>query len=135
MFCFKCGDFVYHPVFSQESERLECTDKLPWMAWKDHTVQRSFDAFQFLRSQDHGIVWRGLVATYPPLVPKEHVQATSLSMKRHALFDGLVQEKWLIQRPAALAFGASQRLRGEHKLCCGTRLSRLALLRSQRLTL
>lgn len=83
------------------------------MAWKDHTVQRSFDAFQFLRTQDHGVVWRGLVASYPPLVPREHVQATEVSMKRHGLFEGLVQENWLIQRPTAMSFASSQAIRGE----------------------
>ena len=112
IFCFKCGDFVFHPVFSQEADRIACAETLPLMAWKDHTVQRSFDAFQFLRTLDHGVVWRGLIASYPPTVPQEHIQATEVSMKRHALFEGFVQAKWLIQRPTALAFASSQAIRG-----------------------
>ena len=112
IFCFKCGDFVFHPVFSLEADRIACAETLPLMAWKDHTVQRSFDAFQFLRTLDHGVVWRGLIASYLSTVPQEHLQATEVSMKRHALFEGFVQAKWLIQRPTALAFASSQAIRG-----------------------
>lgn len=83
------------------------------MAWKEHTVQRSFDPFQFIRTQEHGIVWRGPIATYPPLVPKEHVRASKLSLRRQALFSGGIHEKWLVTKPAALAFSASQSLMRE----------------------
>lgn len=114
MFCFRCGDFVYHEVFEQEKERIDYEHKLKFMSWKHHVVQRSFDAFSFIRTQDHGIVWRGLVATYPPLVPKEHCRAAELSSRRQALFEGRVSESWLSKRPKALAFAAWQSQQGEH---------------------
>ena len=113
LFCFRCGDFVYHEVFEQEKERIDYTHKLKFMSWKEHVVQRSFDAFSFIRTQDHGIVWRGLVATYPPLVPKEHCIAAQLSSRRQALFEGNVFETWLSRRRNALAFAAWQNSQGK----------------------
>jgi hypothetical protein len=124
IFCFKCGDFVVHPIFEQEKMRLELSVKVPWMAWKEYTVQRSFDPFQFIRTQEHGIVWRGPIATYPPLVPKEHVRASQLSLRRQALFSGGIHEKWLVTRPTALAFSASQSLMSEWCTCNGCSLCR-----------
>jgi ubiquitin carboxyl-terminal hydrolase 22/27/51 len=113
LFCFKCGDFVSHPLFDQERERLELSEKIPLMSWKAHRIYRSFDAFQFLDTQDHGIVWRGLIATYPVLVPKEHILAAQLSIRRQAMFEGRVHESWIATRPVALEFCANQSLLGE----------------------
>jgi ubiquitin carboxyl-terminal hydrolase 22/27/51 len=114
LFCFRCGDFVYHEAFQQEKERVvDYSQQLPFMAWKEHPVQRSFDPFQYIKTQDHGIVWRGLVATYPALVPKEHFRATQLTSRRQALFEGRVHQKWLMTKPTALAFAATQSLLGQ----------------------
>ena len=110
VFCFSCGDTVYHEVFAQEKARIDCGRKLPSMAWKPHQLYRSFDPFQFIKTQDHGIVWQGLVATYPQLVPQEHIRATEAICRRQALFRGEVQEKCLTNCPAALTFAAVQSL-------------------------
>ena len=115
LLCFECGDCVYHEVFEQEKIRIACTRKVPHMAWKDHAVLRSFDPFQFLKTQDSGIIWRGLVATYPPMVPKEHFCAVQLAMRRHALFEGNVDEKWILPKSNALYFAASQHLKKEEE--------------------
>ncbi|MGK3735221.1 MAG: hypothetical protein ACI90V_002061 [Bacillariaceae sp.] len=115
LFCFECGDCVYHEVFEQEKIRIACTRKVPHMAWNDHAVLRSFDPFQFLKTQDSGIIWRGLVATYPPMVPKEHFCAAQLAMRRHALFEGKVDEKWILPKSNALYFAASQHLKKEEE--------------------
>jgi ubiquitin carboxyl-terminal hydrolase 22/27/51 len=113
LFCFRCGDFVYHEAFQQEKERIDYSQQLPYTAWKKHKVQRSFDPFQYIRTQDHGVVWRGLVATYPALVPKEHLRATQLTSRRQALFEGRVHQKWLMTKPTALTFAATQSLLGQ----------------------
>jgi hypothetical protein len=112
VFCFRCGDFCYHELFEQEKQRIDYTKQLAFMSWKEHTVQRSFDPFQFIKTQDHGIVWRGLIATYPPFVPSEHFRATQLTSRRQSLFEGRVKEKWLVTKPNALTFSASQCLLG-----------------------
>lgn len=88
IYCFKCGDFVSHPVFTQEKDRIYLTHELPWMCWKDHPLQRSFNAFRFMRIPDQGIVWRGMAATYPQLVPSEHLESAHLCRWRHSLFHG-----------------------------------------------
>ena len=88
MFCFKCGDFVCHEIFDQERERIDISRQLPWMGWHDHPVQRSFDSMQFVNTTEHGVVWRGLIASYPSLAPKEHVRVARLSMRRLSVFRG-----------------------------------------------
>ncbi|KAG7364428.1 ubiquitin carboxyl-terminal hydrolase [Nitzschia inconspicua] len=108
IFCFSCGDIVYHDVFEQEKIRIDCSKRLSYMGWKEHYVLRSFDAFQFLKTQDHGIVWRGLIATYPPNVPREHFFATQLVMRRQSLFEGNTEESWVSSRPKALSFTVKQ---------------------------
>ena len=99
-----------HPVFEQERLRMDLAERLPWMSWKDHPVFRSFDPFQFVKTRDHGIVWRGLVATYPPLVSRDHIRAAKLSMRRQALFAGLLNEPWMNEDLTAQRFCASQLL-------------------------
>ena len=111
IFCFDCGDYVYHEIFEHEKIRIACTKKFPFMSWKDSTVLRSFDPFQFIKTQDNGIIWRGLVATYPPMVPKEHFCAVELTLRRQALFEGKIDEKWILPKSNALYFAASQHIK------------------------
>jgi hypothetical protein len=40
---------------------------------------------QFLNTTEHGVVWRGMIASYPQLVPEELVHAGRLSMQRWML--------------------------------------------------
>lgn len=82
IYCFGCGDIAYHQVFDCERERIDLEHSLPNWAWPENTIQRSFDAFQFVSSQDHGIVWRGMVATYPTMVPSHHLAAAKLVLQR-----------------------------------------------------
>ena len=111
IFCSECGDCVYHEIFEQEKIRIACARKIPHMGWKEHAVLRSFDPFQFLKTPDSGIVWRGLVATYPPMVPKEHFCAAQLTLRRKALFEGSSHENWILPKSNALYFAASQHLK------------------------
>ena len=72
-----------------------------------------------MKTEDHGIVWRGLVATYPQLVPREHVKATEVTSRRQALFDGNAEESWMTSCSTSLRFAASQSLLDEsfrHKI-------------------
>ena len=111
IYCFQCGDFVYHPIFDQEKERIDLAECLPWQAWKEHAVQRSFDAIQFFRLQDQGLYWRGVNATYPPLVPLEHVQAARACLNRQRLFNGQVVDLPFLmaeQRPEVIRFATRQ---------------------------
>jgi ubiquitin carboxyl-terminal hydrolase 22/27/51 len=104
---------VYHKVFEQEKLRLDYARHLANLSWREHRVQRSFDPFQFMLTEDHGIVWRGPIATYPALVPNEHFSGTQLTSRRKAIFEGNVQENWLMTKPNATVLAASQRLLDE----------------------
>lgn len=97
---------MYHDVFDQEKERLDLVENLPSQAWKNHPVQRSFDALRFVHIQDEGVMWKGMVATYPPLVPPEHVLAARLCRRRQILFEGQVAELPLTASPNAKYFAA-----------------------------
>jgi hypothetical protein len=120
LFCFEYGDYVYHEVFEQEKIRIACAKQIPHMAWKEHAILRSFDPFQFVKTPDSGILWRGLVATYPPMVPKEHFCAAQLTLRRKALFEGNSHENWFLPKPNALYFASSQHLKADEekfKIC------------------
>jgi hypothetical protein len=108
IYCFKCGDFVYHKVFEQEKDRLDLMENLPWLAWKEHAVQRSFDALQFFRVQDQGVFWRGMKATYPLLVPAEHIRAAQLCRERQIVFQGQLDELPLLASRQSIDFTAIQ---------------------------
>jgi len=90
------------------------TERLPWLAWKEHTVKRSFNALQFFRVQDQGIFWRGMQATYPPLVPLHHVLAARSCRLRQIIFQGEMDELPLaLASPEAVRFTARQHAIGE----------------------
>ena len=77
-----CGDIAYHKVFDAERERIDLEQLLPHWAWPEDIIQQSFNTFQFVSSQDHGIVWRGMVATYPTMVPRHHLIAAKMVLQR-----------------------------------------------------
>ena len=85
VYCFGCADIVYHEIFDNERERIDLEKTLPSWSWPEQPIQRSFDAFQFVLSRDHGIVWRGMVATYPTVVPSHHIQAAKMVLQRYLL--------------------------------------------------
>lgn len=104
---------MFHKLFDQERERLDLETKIPWLAWSDHPLQRSFDPLQFVQVEEYGILWRGLMATYPPLVPQEHVDAARLCVLRQAVFEGRVLESdWLVMGRRALDFAINQNRTG-----------------------
>jgi hypothetical protein len=65
---------------------------------------------QFVKTTEHGVVWRGLIASYPSLVPKEHVRAARLSLRRLSLF----RMEW---GSKALEFAVYQNQKGAHLFC------------------
>ena len=104
---------MYNCLFDQERERLDLEAKIPWLAWNDHPLQRSFDPLQFAQVEEYGIVWRGLKATYPPLVPQEHVDAAKYCLLRQSVFEGrILDSQWPLMGRRALDFAISQ-----HKAC------------------
>ena len=43
IYCFKCGDFVYHPVLEREKERVAILHNAEWLGWeRNGTTRRSF---------------------------------------------------------------------------------------------
>jgi hypothetical protein len=114
VYCFKCGDFVYHPVFECERQRIDIATCLPWMAWGVHPVQRSFDALQFMRLQDQDLYWRGMMATYPPMVPEHHAQACRSSWYRYNILRGNVERLPLDMSNAARVFASRQAIKSKY---------------------
>lgn len=55
---------------------------------------------QFINTAEHGIIWRGLIASYPPLVPTELVRAARLSMRR------LLVNRGEFASPSSLSWGS-----------------------------
>jgi ubiquitin carboxyl-terminal hydrolase 22/27/51 len=99
-------------VFSNEKHRIDLTETLPWMAWPDHAIHRSFDALQFVHIPDVGIIWKGMKATYPILIAKDHFRATKLCRERFILFHGAVDQLPSHASPAAVEFTAQQQASG-----------------------
>ena len=85
---------------------------MPWLAWKEHPVQRSFDALQFVHVRDLGIFWKGMQATYPALVPFEHVRAARLCRERQIVFQGEIDELPLLASRQAIELTVRQHLAG-----------------------
>jgi hypothetical protein len=95
-------------VFEQEKDCLDLMENLPWLAWKEHVVQRSFDALQFFRVQDQGVFWRGMKTTYPLLVPAEHIRAAQLCSQRQIVFQGQLNELPLLASHQSIYLTAIQ---------------------------
>ena len=91
VYCFACGDFVQHELFDAEKERIDLSYHLPWLSWKEHPVQRSFDAYRFIHIPDQGIFWRGMYATYPSIVPDAHIRGARACRQRQILFHGEIE--------------------------------------------
>jgi hypothetical protein len=62
-------------------------------------------------------MWRGMYATYPPLVPPEHVLAARLCRQRQMLFEGEVSELPLTALPNAKHFAALSNQNGKRISC------------------
>lgn len=99
LYCFACADLIYHEAFDRERERIDLCAKLPWWAWQEHPLQRSFDAYQFthvpngsMSNPGGSMVWKGLIATYPALISPAFVRAARSTRWRQILFHGEIQE-------------------------------------------
>jgi hypothetical protein len=112
VYCFSCSDFVRHEIFDQERHRIDLTEMLPWMAWKEHPVQRSFEALQFLHIKDLGIFWTGMQARYPVLVPEHHMAASTLSVERQVVLRGEIDSLPHQASLPAIQVAARQHLAG-----------------------
>ena len=88
--------------------------KLPWMAWNDSKIQRSFDAFQFLHVADQGIFWKGMHAAYLTQAPAEHVRAARSSRWRQIVFHGEIEELSLSTSRYIVDFAGSQGRLGKY---------------------
>lgn len=75
-------------------------------------MQRSFDALQFVHIRDLGIFWRGMQATYPVLVPLEHIRAARLCRERQVVFQGEIDELPLLASRQAIEVTVRQHLAG-----------------------
>ena len=78
-------------MFDNERFRIDLHHYLPWLAWKEYPLQRSFDAFRFQQIPNQGIVWKGMFATYPAVVPPEHVRGARSCRWRQQLFHGDIE--------------------------------------------
>jgi len=76
-------------------------------------LTRSFDPLQFAQVEEYGIVWRGLKATYPPLVPQEHIDAARFCTQRQSVFEGhVLGNQWPLIGRQALDFAIHQNKTG-----------------------
>eukprot|EP00978_Attheya_sp_CCMP212_P017022 scaffold45125_cov60-Attheya_sp.AAC.2 len=90
-------------------ERVDICQNMPRFGWKEHALQRSFDPLHFVTHSDHGILWQGLVATYPPLVPPALVEAGRSSYKRLQMFRGQLDGKYSLSwGPQAMSLTLAQ---------------------------
>jgi len=108
IFCMACGDFIYHECFDQERERLFVEIHFPSLCWKETPILRGVDPSSFIFTPEHGVMWRGMMATYPNPVSTQIVHASRFAAKRLLMFRGLVGEKTIDWGPKALALAIYQ---------------------------
>lgn len=83
-----CGDLVYHECFDQERERIFLENNIPTLSWGETRIIRGIDPSSFVFTRENGVVWRGMMATYPTPVSGQLVEASRLAMNRMAIFRG-----------------------------------------------
>ena len=83
-----CGDIIYHECFDQERDRVFLEHNIPTLSWSETPIIRGFDPSSFFVTPEHGVVWRGMVATYPAPVCSQLVEASRLAIKRLSIFRG-----------------------------------------------
>ena len=78
---------------------------------------RGFSPLEFAYVEEYGIVWRGVKATYPALVPEEHTEAAKLCLQRQAVLAGQVLDTdWCLLGRRALDYMIDQRGRGKTEI-------------------
>lgn len=88
-----CGDNVYHECFDQERDRICLEYNIPSLCWKETPIIRGFDPSSFIFTPENGVIWRGMMATYPTPVSPRLIQAAQYGLKRLSIFSGNVGER------------------------------------------
>jgi hypothetical protein len=88
LFCMPCGKVIHHECFEQERERLFLEHNIPTLCWSETPIIRGIDPSSFCITPENGVVWRGMMATYPAPVASQLVEASRLAIKRSSIFRG-----------------------------------------------
>jgi hypothetical protein len=83
-----CGNVIHHECFDQERERLFLEHNIPTLCWSETPIIRGIDPSSFCITLKNGVVWRGMMATYPTPVSSQLVEASRLAIKRSSIFRG-----------------------------------------------
>ena len=110
LFCMGCGDVIRHECFDQERTRIFFEHNYPTLSWKGFNIIRGVDPSSFAITPKHGVVWQGLIATYPTPVRPELVQAAQYAAQRISIFRGDVDYKTTEFGPVATELYNYQRL-------------------------
>ncbi len=108
IFCMACGDFIYHECFDQERERLFVEIHYPSLCWEETPILRGVDPSSFIITPEHGVMWRGMMATYPNSVSTQIVHASRFAAKRLSMFRGLMGGRTIDWGQKALALSIYQ---------------------------
>lgn len=79
---------MYHECFEQERERVFLEKNVPSLSWSKTPILRGAIIGSFVESPENGVVWRGMMATYPTQVSMQLVQASRFAAKRISIFRG-----------------------------------------------
>ena len=109
----KCGDIVYHECFDQERERIFLEQNIPSLCWKETPIIRCVDPSSFMATPENGVVWRGMIATYPTPVSAQLVQASRFAANRLSIFNSDLGDRSIELGPKALALSIHQQLHSE----------------------
>ena len=103
-----CGDFVYHECFDQERERLFLEKNFPSLCWEETPILRGINPSSFVVTPEHGVVWRGMMATYPSPVSTQLVHASRFAARRLSIFRGDVGDRTQDWGPKAIELSIYQ---------------------------
>jgi hypothetical protein len=90
-YCLPCCRAISHIVFDQEKVRIDVGHLVPWFAWREDILHRSFDCWRFTRQG----YWKGFRASYPMVVSQTHVRAAAQCGKRK---QDLAEKRTLCER-------------------------------------
>jgi len=115
IFSFGSGDIVYHEVFDQERERIFLEQNIPSLSWRETPILRGVDPSSFIVTQEHGVIWRGLMATYPAPVSTQLVEASRLAAKRFSIFRGDIDSRFMEMGANAAELAIYQQRHSENR--------------------
>ena len=89
LYCFRCGDVVYHEIIDRIQFSTEIYYKFPWLSWGKETdaIRPVMEpsAFVVINGQ---LFWPGMIASYPSKASPILLQAARLCLKRSRIFEG-----------------------------------------------